>query len=178
MCKQTNAFVLLAAASVGLVACATVSVTDPLSSGGSRRPGSTLSTATALAPASDARNPGEAPAGAPAASGPIAAVPAVDLLAIGFASISAQGGSDLAQRRLQAARAAKLDAYRNLAEQLYGIGFASESFVEDGRVRVDVIRARVAGAIHGAELVSIEPLGSDSYQATVRLLATKPASFP
>jgi hypothetical protein len=98
-----------------------------------------------------------------------------DLTAFGFASITAQSGSDAAQRRLQAARAAKLDAYRNLAEQLYGVEFASDSLINDSRVREDQIRVRISGVIAGAELVALEPLGNDSYQATVRLPADKVA---
>jgi hypothetical protein len=100
-----------------------------------------------------------------------------DLTAFGFASITAQSGSDAAQRRLQAARAAKLDAYRNLAEQLYGVDFASDSVIQDSQVRDDQIRVRVSGVIAGAEVVALEPLGNDSYQATVRLPADKVAEL-
>lgn len=96
-----------------------------------------------------------------------------DIVAVGFASITAQPGADAAQRRLQAARAAKMDAYRNLAEQLYGIDFDSDSTVADTRVREDNIRVRVSGVIAGAEVVALEPLGNDSYQATIRLPAHK-----
>lgn len=113
------------------------------------------------------------PAELPSPSTPAAGLS--DLTAFGFASITAQSGSDAAQRRLQAARAAKLDAYRNLAEQLYGVEFASDSLINDSRVREDQIRVRISGVIAGAELVALEPLGNDSYQATVRLPADKVA---
>jgi len=98
-----------------------------------------------------------------------------EIIAYGFASITAQSGTDPAQRRLQAARSAKLDAYRNLAEQLYGFEFASDSTVSDSRVRDDQIRTRISGVISGAEIVALEPLGNDSYQATVRLPAQQVA---
>lgn len=98
-----------------------------------------------------------------------------DLTAVGFASITAQSGTDPAQRRLQAARAAKLDAYRSLAEQLYGVRFASDSVITDSRVREDHIRSRVEGVIAGAEIVALEPLGNDTYQATVKLPAAQAA---
>ncbi|NBR66733.1 MAG: hypothetical protein EBT79_05535 [Actinobacteria bacterium] len=100
-----------------------------------------------------------------------------DIIAVGFASITAQPGVDAAQRRLQAARAAKMDAYRNLAEQLYGVEFDSDSTVADTRVREDNIRVRVSGMIAGAEVVALEPLGNDSYQATIRLPAHKLAAL-
>jgi len=98
-----------------------------------------------------------------------------DLTAFGFASITAQSATDPAQRRLQAARAAKLDAYRNLAEQLYGVRFASDSVIIDARVREDHIRSHVEGVIAGAEIVALEPLGNDTYQATVKLPAARAA---
>ncbi|MFM7395970.1 MAG: LPP20 family lipoprotein [Gammaproteobacteria bacterium] len=108
---------------------------------------------------------------------PVALESLTDITATGFASITAQSGGDAAQRRLQAARAAKLDAYRNLAEQLYGVEFASDSVVADTRVREDHIRVRISGVIAGAELVLLEPLGNDSYQATVKLPASKVAAL-
>ena len=98
-----------------------------------------------------------------------------DLTAFGFASITAQSATDPAQRRLQAARAAKLDAYRNLAEQLYGVRFASDSVIIDARVREDHIRSHVEGVIAGVEIVALEPLGNDTYQATVKLPAARAA---
>jgi hypothetical protein len=101
---------------------------------------------------------------------PLDAAP-LDMVAVGFASITAQSGSDPAQRRLQALRAAKMDAYRNLAEQLYGLELAGETAVAEGRVGGDALRTRFAGTIAGAEIVSLEPLGNDSYQATLRLPA-------
>ncbi len=100
-----------------------------------------------------------------------------DLTAFGFASITAQSATDPAQRRLQAARAAKLDAYRNLAEQLYGVRFASDSVINDARVREDHIRTHVEGVIAGAEIVALETLGNDTYQATVKLPAARAASL-
>lgn len=98
-----------------------------------------------------------------------------DLTAFGFASITAQSATDPAQRRLQAARAAKLDAYRNLAEQLYGVRFASDSVINDARVREDHIRTHVEGVIAGAEIIALETLGNDTYQATVKLPAARAA---
>lgn len=112
---------------------------------------------------------------APANPSSDTALVTTDLTAVGFASITAQSGTDPAQRRLQAARAAKLDAYRSLAEQLYGVRFASDSVIIDTRVREDHIRSHVEGVIAGAEIVALEPLGNDTYQATVKLPAARAA---
>ncbi len=100
------------------------------------------------------------------------AVPPVypeDLIAVGYASITAQPSTDVAQRRLMAARASRIDAYRNMAELVYGVTFGSESATDDNRLQNDVTRTRVTGRLQGVEVISIEPLGNDTYQTTLRL---------
>lgn len=173
--------ILIAASGLFLSGCATVSVSDPLAT--PQRPLPLRISGIPWERDSVLRQPIPRREGLSSRAVP-SAEPAVtvrqlesaptpvrepDMVALGFASITAQAGSDPAQRRLQAARAAKLDAYRNLAEQLYGVEFASDSVIADSRVREDHIRTRISGVISGAEIVSLEPLGNDSYQATVRL---------
>lgn len=102
---------------------------------------------------------------------PAIPVPTEDLIAVGYASITAQPSSDVAERRLMAARASRIDAYRNMAELVYGVTFGSESATDDSRLRNDVTRTRVAGHLQGVEVISIEPLGNDTYQTTLRLTA-------
>ncbi len=100
------------------------------------------------------------------------AVPPVypeDLIAVGYASITAQPSTDVAQRRLMAARASRIDAYRNMAELVFGVNFGSESAIADSRLQNDVTRTRVNGRLQGVEIISIEPLGNDTYQTTLRL---------
>ena len=92
-----------------------------------------------------------------------------DLIAVGYASITAQPSTDVAQRRLMAARASRIDAYRNMAELVYGVTFGSESATDDNRLQNDVTRTRVTGRLQGVEIISIEPLGNDTYQTTLRL---------
>lgn len=92
-----------------------------------------------------------------------------DLIAVGYASITAQPSTDVAQRRLMAARASRIDAYRNMAELVYGVTFGSESATDDNRLQNDVTRTRVTGRLQGVEVISIEPLGNDTYQTTLRL---------
>lgn len=92
-----------------------------------------------------------------------------DLIAVGYASITAQPSTDVAQRRLMAARASRIDAYRNMAELVYGVNFGSESATDDSRLQNDVTRTRVNGRLQGVEIISIEPLGNDTYQTTLRL---------
>ena len=72
-----------------------------------------------------------------------------------------------AVRKLQCA--SKLDAYRNLTEQVYGQQLDSSTTVADMVVQNDTFRSRVEGVIHGATLVSITPTGDDTYETTLSL---------
>jgi hypothetical protein len=98
-----------------------------------------------------------------------------DLIAVGFASITAQPSTDTAEKRLMAARASRIDAYRNMAELVYGITFGSESAIEDSKLRQDSTRTRITGRLRGVEVLSIEPLGNDTYQTTLRMPAIEVA---
>lgn len=89
--------------------------------------------------------------------------------ATGYAVIAIQKSEDAAQRRLLAIRASKLDAYRALAEQVYGQHVDSQTTIGDLVIGNDNFRARVEGVIYGAELESIEPLGGDTYAVTLSL---------
>jgi hypothetical protein len=94
------------------------------------------------------------------------------LIAVGYANISTQNSDNISQRRLMAMRASKLDAYRNLIEQVYGQNINSTTTVEDMVVSSDTLRAHVEGLIYGAHLVSITPVGDDSYETKLELAST------
>jgi hypothetical protein len=68
-----------------------------------------------------------------------------------------------------AIRASKLDAYRNLTEQVYGQQLDASSTVADMVVTNDTFRTKVEGVIYGARLVSITPIGEDTYETTLSL---------
>ena len=91
------------------------------------------------------------------------------LTATGYAVIDVQPSDNSAQRRLLAIRAAKLDAYRGLTEQVYGQYLDATTTVSDMAIRSDSFRARVEGVVYGANLVRIEPRGSDTYEVTMSL---------
>jgi hypothetical protein len=88
------------------------------------------------------------------------------LTATGYAVISVQNHRNPAQQRLMAIRASKLDAYRALTEQVYGQQIDATSTVADMTVTSDSFRAKVEGVIYGAILVSITPVGEDTYETT------------
>ena len=91
------------------------------------------------------------------------------LVATGYAVISIQNHRNPAQQRLLAIRASKLDAYRALTEQVYGQQLDASTTVADMTVMSDTFRARVEGVIYGAVLVSIAPVGEDTYETTLSL---------
>jgi len=91
------------------------------------------------------------------------------LTATGYAVISVQNSKVPAQQRLMAIRAAKLDAYRSLAEQVYGLRLDATATVADMVVQNDTFRSKVEGVIYGATLVSITPTGDDTYETTLTL---------
>jgi len=91
------------------------------------------------------------------------------ITATGYAVIDIQRHDNAAQRRLLAIRASKLDAYRNLVEQVYGQYLDSNTTVADMVVKSDTFRSKVEGVIYGAQLVSITPVGEDTYEVTLTL---------
>lgn len=91
------------------------------------------------------------------------------LIGTGYAVIAIQNHKLPAQQRLMAIRASKLDAYRSLAEQVYGQYLDANTTVADMVVMSDNFRARVEGVIYGAVVVSITPVGDDTYETTLSL---------
>jgi hypothetical protein len=91
------------------------------------------------------------------------------LVGTGYAVISVQNHKLPAQQRLMAIRASKLEAYRSLTEQVYGQYLDATTTVADMMVKSDTFRSRVEGVIYGAVLVSITPVGDDTYETTLSL---------
>jgi hypothetical protein len=91
------------------------------------------------------------------------------LVGTGYAVIAIQNHKLPAQQRLLAIRASKLDAYRSLAEQVYGQYLDANTTVADMVIMNDNFRAKVEGVIYGAVVVSITPVGEDTYETTLSL---------
>ena len=88
--------------------------------------------------------------------------------ATGYSVIQSHSGSE-PQQRLMAIKAARLDAFRQLAEVVYGTYIDSNTTISDLTIEDDVFRARVEGVIYGAEVIKIEPISDDTYAATLGL---------
>ena len=66
-------------------------------------------------------------------------------------------------------RAAKLDAYRTLAEQVYGLRVKGQTTIGEAVVTSDQLASAVEGIINGAEVVSIKATSADTYQVELSL---------
>ena len=95
--------------------------------------------------------------------------PVQEFLGTGFAQVSRQPGASLNAKRLMAIRAARLEALRDLTEQVHGIRLNSTSSLRDAVLTNDYLQAIVAGEIRGARTVRITPKGSDSYEVVMAL---------
>jgi hypothetical protein len=73
------------------------------------------------------------------------------------------------RQRLLAIRAAKLDAYRSLAEELNGARLRGHTTVKDAVIESDSYRAYVDAIVRGAHLLSVTPKGEGVYEAEVEL---------
>jgi outer membrane protein FlgP len=91
------------------------------------------------------------------------------LTARGFAQVAGQPGQTLNEKRLLAIRAARLDALRDLTEQVHGIRISGDSLLRDAVLRNDTLAAQVQGTLRGARTVSVEPRGDDGYAVTMEL---------
>ena len=91
------------------------------------------------------------------------------LIATGYAVIASQRGETPAQQRLMAIKASKLDAYRSLAEQVYGQYVNATGTMVDMSVTDDHLKSRVEGVIYGARVVSITPVGEETYETKLAL---------
>jgi len=99
------------------------------------------------------------------------------IMAVGYGAL---GGANSqythGQQKLMAMRAAKLDAYRSLAEQVYGFRLWGGTAVSAFSTQNDTVRTYVDSYIRGARLVNMTPIADGNYEATVELDLT-PAFF-
>lgn len=109
------------------------------------------------------------PVASAVAAAPVVAMPAAAVTGRGFAQVSGQPGRTLGERRLMAIRAARLEALRDLAEQVHGAGLTSQTVVRDSIVVDDEVRARLVVALRGARTVAIQPKGEDGYEVVMQL---------
>jgi hypothetical protein len=99
----------------------------------------------------------------------------IKITATGNGSMGHYGQHNAGQQRLMAMRAAKLDAFRNLAEQVYGFQISGSTTLNAFAAQNDVVRAHVEAFMRGAKVVDMTAGQDGIYEATVEL--DLPADF-
>lgn len=95
--------------------------------------------------------------------------PPADIEGVGHAVVHSQAGQTPEQQRLQAIRAARLVALRDLAEQVYGARLTGDTTVSEAVVRDDQLRSSIEGLVRGAETVRINPVNGNTYEVVLKL---------
>jgi hypothetical protein len=100
-------------------------------------------------------------------------VPAVatptKFLAVGYGSQGSYTHYSQGQQKLMAMRAAQVDAYRNLAEQVHGFRVWGNTAVSAFATQNDSVRTYVDSFIRGARIVNMTSIGDGNFEATVEL---------
>lgn len=81
--------------------------------------------------------------------------------------------SSAAQARLMAERAAKVDGYRNLLEQTYGLQVVGTTSVRDFITQSDSVRTQVDAFIRGAKVVDTHILDDGSVETDMEITLGK-----
>ncbi len=90
------------------------------------------------------------------------------LEAVGYALISVQPGANREAKMLNAIKVSKLEAYRELAEQLNGQYIDGQSSVGELALNDDRLRAEVSGLVRGARILRSYAVG-DTYVTEMAL---------
>ena len=76
-----------------------------------------------------------------------------EFIAVGYAPITIQNGSSYDIKMLNAIKASKLDAYKELAEQVYGVMLTSDNSVKDLQLQSETLNTKVKGLVRGARVI-------------------------
>ncbi|QQD22257.1 hypothetical protein GJQ54_10990 [Oceanospirillaceae bacterium ASx5O] len=87
----------------------------------------------------------------------------------GATEVASKSKSD-AQRRLLAIRAARMDAYRAMAERVYGISVQGSTTVRDMVVQNDRFRSYVETYMHGARVVSTDVMPDGTVETVLEMV--------
>lgn len=74
-----------------------------------------------------------------------------------------------AQRRLLGMRASKMEAYRDMAEQIYGVSLNGRTTVEHMAVKNDDYRSFIDTVVRGARIRSIKAIDVDTYETVMEV---------
>lgn len=93
------------------------------------------------------------------------------LRVVGYGAVNPKAkGQSKVQKRLMAIRASRLDAYRSMAERVYGTKLSGSSTVRDLVVQNDSFRTYVDTFIHGARVISTDVLEDGSVETILEMV--------
>jgi len=93
------------------------------------------------------------------------------LRVVGYGAVNPKArGQSKVQKRLMAIRASRLDAYRSMAERVYGSKITGSSTVKDLVVQNDSFRSYVDTFVHGARVVSADVLEDGSVETVLEMV--------
>lgn len=93
------------------------------------------------------------------------------LRVVGYGAINPKAkGQSTVQKRLMSIRASRLDAYRAMAERVYGTKLSGSSTVRDLVVQNDSFRTYVDTFIHGARVISSDVLEDGSVETVLEMV--------
>lgn len=88
----------------------------------------------------------------------------------GYAALSNARNLSEAQRRLMAMRGSQVDAYRTMAERVYGTAIQGSTTVRDMVVENDRLRTWVESSLQGARVVSTDVLPDGSVETVLEMV--------
>ncbi|MDZ7908460.1 MAG: hypothetical protein U5N10_09750 [Gemmobacter sp.] len=105
----------------------------------------------------------------PAAAAPQPEMAVPPLVGRGYAQIAGQPGTTRNEKRLMAIRAARMEAMRDLTEQVHGVRLDAQSTLKEAVVVDDRLAAHVSGVLYGARTRKVRPLQDDGYEVELEL---------
>ena len=92
------------------------------------------------------------------------------LRVVGYGAMDTVKNKTEVQRRLMAIRASKMDAYRAMAERVYGTSIQGSTTVKDMVVQNDRFRTYVETYMHGARVVSTDVMPDGSVETVLEMV--------
>jgi len=88
----------------------------------------------------------------------------------GYSAFDAEVDTKSESKRLLALRASKLDAYRSLAERVYGLSISGKSVVKDFVLKEDRFAVGLDSYIRGARVVSVNEKEGVGFETVLELM--------
>lgn len=88
---------------------------------------------------------------------------------VGYGAVNPDSKQTESQKRLMALRASKMDAYRSMAERVYGTSILGSTTIQDMVVHDDRLKTYVETSIHGARVVSTSVMTDGSVETLMEM---------